>query len=197
MKRGFKNITGVILVCISSLLLQCSQQDKAAQNNSPSVIPKPTTVAYSSGYFTIDKNTTIAINSEELAEAANYLTNMIAEASSFAPEIKKQNGNEEHHTIVLQLVKQTGNEQNNKEAYSLKVTTDQVIISASGSSGIFYGIQTLRQLLPAAIEVKNKKTESWQVPVLSIEDNPQFAWRGMHLDVSRHFFSVEFVKTFI
>ncbi|HEY8934510.1 MAG TPA: family 20 glycosylhydrolase, partial [Cyclobacteriaceae bacterium] len=46
-------------------------------------------------------------------------------------------------------------------------------------------------------EVKNKKTESWQVPVLSIEDNPQFAWRGMHLDVSRHFFSVEFVKTFI
>jgi hexosaminidase len=73
-----------------------------------------------------------------------------------------------------------------------------VVIRAAEPAGVFYGVQTLRQLLPAELEA-NEPTPSaaWTIPAVAIEDRPRFAWRGMHLDVARHFFKKEFVKRYI
>jgi len=84
------------------------------------------------------------------------------------------------------------------EGYRLEVTPARVTIRALRPAGAFYAIQTLRQLLPPAILREAKVTgTAWRMPAVSIEDYPRFTWRGMHLDVGRHFMPKEFVKKYI
>ncbi len=84
------------------------------------------------------------------------------------------------------------------EGYTLKVTASSITIRANRPAGLFYGIQTLLQLLPNEIESKTPvKGVSWQVPCVDIVDNPRFAWRGLMLDVARHFFTKQQVEDFI
>ena len=84
-----------------------------------------------------------------------------------------------------------------KEAYSVDVTAENVIVKASSREGIFYAVQTLKQLLPTEVYGTSPVGQGWSLPCVSIADAPEFAYRGMMLDVSRHFFSVEEVKKFI
>ena len=85
-----------------------------------------------------------------------------------------------------------------KEGYRLQVDDQGVRIEANTTAGIFYGFQTLRQLLPAATESPTAVTGvRWDVPWVKITDWPRYSWRGMHLDVSRHFFGVDFVKEYL
>ena len=84
------------------------------------------------------------------------------------------------------------------EAYSIEVGSNRMVVRASGLSGILYALETLRQLLPAAIygqQVALK--ERWVLPACTIRDEPRFAWRGMHLDSSRHFWSIDEVKRYL
>ena len=81
-----------------------------------------------------------------------------------------------------------------EEAYNLKVTENQVIIYASGHNGFLYGLETIRQLLPVAMESKNVVSNmNWDIPNVEIKDSPRFKWRGFMLDVSRHFFDKDYV----
>ncbi|HEV7782925.1 MAG TPA: family 20 glycosylhydrolase [Chitinophagaceae bacterium] len=86
-----------------------------------------------------------------------------------------------------------------KEGYRLKVTTTGVSLIATDPAGIFYGVQTLLQLFPAIMASKGERPVrwDWSLPVVTIEDHPRFSWRGLMLDVSRHFFTVAQVKEFI
>lgn len=84
------------------------------------------------------------------------------------------------------------------EGYELQCTSDGVCIVAASDAGLLWGVQTLRQLLPAAMETGTAVSGiDWVVPSVHIVDQPRFCWRGGHLDVSRHFFDVTFVKRFI
>jgi len=84
------------------------------------------------------------------------------------------------------------------EGYKLSITGNGVVISAGEPVGIFRAVETIRQLLPAEIEEKNgKKAALLNLPAVTITDQPAYAWRGMHLDVSRHFFSIAYLKKFI
>src|SRR5579872_503813 len=95
------------------------------------------------------------------------------------------------------------------EAYTLVITPRRIEIKAGGSDGIFHGIETIRQLLPAAAErgkvgdpprlpaESRKVSDSLALPAVRIEDYPAYSWRGMHLDVSRHFFSIDYLRRFI
>src|SRR5262245_40504143 len=84
------------------------------------------------------------------------------------------------------------------EAYHLDVTRTRIAIRGAAPAGVFYGIQTLRQLLPPAIfREASVDGAKWDVPGVTIADQPRFAWRGAMLDVSRHFMPKEFVKKFI
>src|SRR5439155_1128821 len=84
------------------------------------------------------------------------------------------------------------------EGYRLDVTLGRVAIRAPQPAGTFYAIQTLRQLLPPAIFRQARvPTAVWTIPAVSIEDSPRFRWRGIHLDVARHFMPKEFVKKLV
>ena len=83
------------------------------------------------------------------------------------------------------------------ESYRLTIGDGEILIAAEGPRGFFWGVQTLRQLLPAEIEVKIEERSSISLPNIEISDAPRFAWRGLHFDVSRHFFSVGFIKKLI
>ena len=83
------------------------------------------------------------------------------------------------------------------EGYVLDATTTRIAISAKTGRGLFYGVQTLRQLLPPTIDAPGPSAGPLTLPAVRIEDAPRFRYRGMHLDVSRHFFSVDFVKRYI
>ena len=94
--------------------------------------------------------------------------------------------------ILLQLndsVKELGS-----EGYHLSVTPDRIIIESFTAAGVFYGYQTLRQLLPPAFEGNQDSINEWIVPSVDIVDGPRFTWRGNMLDPSRHFLPVEFIK---
>src|SRR5690606_17759378 len=80
------------------------------------------------------------------------------------------------------------------EGYRLSSTAGRVVISAPELAGLFYGVQTLRQLLPASVEYRAARRRVLQVPPVEIADAPRFGWRGLMLDVARHFFSVDDVK---
>ncbi|MGV3540317.1 MAG: beta-N-acetylhexosaminidase, partial [Rufibacter sp.] len=85
-----------------------------------------------------------------------------------------------------------------KEGYTLNVTSKEILIQANAPNGWFYGIQTLLQLLPASIESKRLQSQSsWAIPAVTIEDYPRFAWRGLMVDVSRHFFPKDIIKAYI
>ncbi len=180
-----------ILILISFLLMQCSKKNDDSVKGTLAIIPNPVTWKAGEGYFTIDKHTTLYVKgTEEARQVGKYLATIISAASSF--DITITDDGSHKNVIVLEIAPQK-----KKESYSLDITGDQITILATDAAGLFYGVQSLRQMLPANIEVKDKKTNAWQVPIASISDEPAFAWRGMHLDVSRHFFSVDFIKQFI
>ncbi len=85
-----------------------------------------------------------------------------------------------------------------EEGYRLTITKSGIELTARKAAGIFYGMQTLLQLLPPHIEMKHEdEPQEWKIPCVTIEDHPRFAWRGLMLDVSRHFFTVAQVKDYI
>ncbi len=84
-----------------------------------------------------------------------------------------------------------------KEGYTLESSPKGVVISANEPAGLFYGMQTLLQLLPAEIESKTVVNMPWTIPSVKITDYPRFGWRGIMLDVSRNFFTKEEVKRYI
>jgi hexosaminidase len=169
-----------------------------SQPNKILIIPEPVEIKQGTGEFEISSSTTFyfskldananaimgAIN-KDFSEAAGY--NFKAVSGGVAPK----------NSIQFKLVSQEDTAIGN-EGYRLDVSTDRIIISANKPAGLYYGMQTLLQLLPNEIEsnqlVNNVK---WTVPVVSIMDKPRFGWRGMMLDVSRHFFTKEEVKKFI
>ena len=84
-----------------------------------------------------------------------------------------------------------------EEAYTLTVTPDKVVVKAANRTGLFYAVQTLKQLLPATVYGTSAVTDEWTLPVVAITDAPRFGYRGFILDVCRHFFSVDEVKKYL
>lgn len=155
------------------------------------IIPKPLSLTQNIGAFVLHNNTGIvAPNQADWLQAIAFLQNKIKIAAGFDIAVnevaKKQNiVFEEDKTIT------------NKEGYRLDISKNQIIIKASTANGAFYAIQTLRQLLPNDIEATKVTDRRWIIPCCTIVDEPRYTWRGMHLDVGRHFFTVDFLKKYI
>jgi hexosaminidase len=104
------------------------------------------------------------------------------------------------NAIVFRLITFIAPDPLGSEGYTVRVDRDTVLIQASSGAGLFHGMQTVRQLLPYRVEDQHsayKSQVSWTIPSVSIEDMPQFRWRGSMLDVARHFFTVDEVKQLI
>ncbi|WP_395626350.1 beta-N-acetylhexosaminidase [Daejeonella sp.] len=179
---------------LSFLLLSCSV---FAQKHTPriAIIPEPVYLKSGSGYFKLPENITVyASNSAELQSVISIISQRIAPSTGYQVSSKKGSGQASINlTINDSYDSKLGN-----EGYHLNVTVFGVNITANKPAGLFYGVQTLMQLLPKEIESKQLiKHVNWQIPVVDITDYPKLGWRGLMFDVARHFFTKEEVKQYI
>lgn len=159
-----------------------------------SIIPEPVSMVESGGYYVLPEKITVSSPSlPEMDFTLNYLQEKLSTATGYEVNVNiKSKAN-----IALEL-NQRSNVTLGDEGYTLSVKADGIKITANKPAGLMYGVQTLMQLLPPQIESdKLEENVSWQVPQVEITDYPRVGWRGMMLDVSRHFFTVDEVKQFI
>ena len=161
----------------------------AGQTADFNIIPRPQQVNVSyDAPFTLSAKTVISLgtNSHNMKRNANMLASYIEQATGIRPAVGKgKNG----ATIVLTIDKTIAN----AEGYKLDADAKQIRITGASAAGVFYGIQTLRKSLPLV----NGKASKVSIPAVHIADAPRFAYRGTHLDVSRHFVTADSVRQFI
>lgn len=153
------------------------------------IIPQPEKVIPQKGEFQIKGTTVFFIQNQQLKNVAGYLNKKLTLAAGLSLKTVTQQPSGNYIALLLDPAVKS------KEGYQLNVSSGNITIKGSTTRGIFYGVQTLLQLLPAQIEspVRTKVTK-WAVPCIEVVDSPRFAWRGMLLDVCRHFYSVDFIK---
>ncbi|HEX2533736.1 MAG TPA: family 20 glycosylhydrolase [Chitinophagaceae bacterium] len=171
---------------ILSLFLISLAGAAPAQSLPVHIIPQPVSVIQKSGAFTISRSTVIATRNETDRKAARFLNDYLQAAYGFQLDVDRQESRN-----YIRLNTRTFIQAPDKDAYTLNVTKEGVTIEGDTHAGTFYGIQTLIQLLPV------EKSTSLLIPQVSVQDAPRFRYRGMHLDVGRHFFPVSFVKKYI
>ena len=177
---------------IFSLLLLLCFIKLDAQNNSLNLIPQPAEIVQKSGYYTLPKSTVVGFNKPESIGIAQKLAQKLSIATGYS--VKAVQGSRSQVQLNLNSAPdpKIGN-----EGYTLVSTSKGVVITANQQAGLFYGMQTLLQLLPKEIESKEVVKMKWTIPAVVITDYPRFGWRGLMLDVSRHFFTKEEVKQYI
>ncbi|MHA1443162.1 MAG: beta-N-acetylhexosaminidase [Candidatus Hodarchaeales archaeon] len=155
------------------------------------IIPQPVEVQENVGFFLLDSDTQILYHSE-FKNIVDYLLTMLRISSGYNLESEIYQ-KEESNSIML--IHDSRTDRMQKEGYALEVSSENIIIRSKSSNGIFYGIQSLRQLFPREIETKEKSVGiDWKVECLSVEDYPRFAWRGFMFDEGRHFHGIKVVK---
>lgn len=183
----------IIIGLISSILLvgiltSCaSNQPDESSKPMLNILPKPQSMEIGSGSFSFPDKPSVKIdpdiqNDEFLYEFLGHMVPELAREAAGPATIQLKKDE------TLDMV---------AEGYILEVHAEGIDIAARDDAGILFGLQTLRQLLPAHVEKGEADLSAHAIPVLKIKDFPRFQWRGMHLDVSRHFFPPEFVKQYI
>ena len=186
--KTFLSILSAATLFIGSMA--CTQQNETP-TNALAFIPQPKEMQVLSDQFQLTRRAGITIETPnpELERIAHYFNSKIAPATGFELRLK-QRGN-----IRFKLTDDTSL---GAEGYHLLVKHSGVTITAHQPAGIFYGVQTLLQMFPPEIRGKEEqKNKVWKIACVDITDKPQFAWRGMMLDVSRHWFTKEEVKKYI
>ncbi len=171
--------------CLLALAAACSSVQQSADYR---VVPLPNEITPMEGKaFILDNQVKILYpeGDADMQRNAGFLAGYVLESTGKTLAVEA--GATGSHAIVLRLGLQT----ENPEAYLLEVNEDQVTITGSSAAGVFYGIQTLRKSLPVA------KDAQVVLPPVRVNDAPRFAYRGMMLDVCRHFFSLDSVKRYI
>src|SRR5436309_179689 len=158
------------------------------------IVPRPVRFTPRTGTFTLTAATVI-VTDRGTRELGGTLADYLFPATGYRLAVR---ASAPAGTRVISLGLDTTLKALRDEGYRLEVTPARITIRALRPAGAFYAIQTLRQLLPLAILREAKVTgTAWRMPAVSIEDYPRFTWRGMHLDVGRHFMPKEFVKKYI
>ena len=179
--------------CLIALLVGSALGGGCAAPSRPSlaIIPLPAEMDIGRGGFDLDDGTHITLSDPadaELRRLANFWAQPVRAATGFDLPIAGEAGDATSNIISLQLSDAAAE---HPEGYRLTVTSGSVTLGAKTPAGLFYGLQTLTQLLPVG------DTNVWSMPAVQIADTPRFAYRGMHLDVGRHFFPVAFIKKYI
>ena len=162
------------------LLTACNSSiEKAIE---PTIIPKPLTQKTSTGVFVLNSDVYLSYD-PTLKEVSSYLISFLEETYEY--RLSSMKNSKKINLKIDDSIK-------NDEGYELKVEKNDITIRAKNSKGAFYAVQSLLQLLPI-----QTKSNSIEIQCLEIKDEPRFKYRGMHLDVGRHFFSVDFIKKYI
>ena len=172
----------LLFLSVSLLIFSLAQAQQTLH-----IIPLPVSVQQHDGSFLLDEKVAIQApaNNKAVAVIVQYFSNAVTQVSGYHLATTSSKG--KTIRFIIGPTTEVGD-----EGYKLSVTTKEIIIQANQPKGLFYGVQSLLQTLPAI-----RTNQLLQIPCMEITDYPQFKWRGMMLDVSRHFFSPELVKEFI
>jgi hexosaminidase len=170
---------------------------RAAERPGPALIPVPQKLELRAGNFRLTAQTRLVTDAAG-AEAGELLRQRLNVATGFAVKLEAGTPDKAATPGAILLTTNGAKATLGAEGYELNVTPEAVVIRAAQPAGLFYGTQTLLQLLPPDIFATNAVTRTgWPMPCVQIEDAPRFAWRGLMLDVSRHFQGKEFIKRYL
>lgn len=199
-----ENIFGKTCIILSLFLVLASckvvnEQEEQQEQEEISIIPMPASLQKNSETFRVTSKTRIVAQKDhaEALRMAHLLAQKFNKAAGYNLTVAEEAENDLGKDVIF-FTTENAAPSLGAEGYQLSVTQDAVIIKAPEAAGLFYGLQTVNQLLPAEIESPFRvENIVWQMPGVEIEDKPRFKWRGMHLDVCRHFMPIEFVKEYI
>jgi len=173
------------IIIALSLLIAEGGSAQTADSIMP-VIPKPVSIHRNEGVFSLSSATLIITSNRELRSEAELFNDFLQKRYGFRLRFSVT----KHRPAGAITLSIGTNVRKSAEGYTMSVKPSAITISG-GRAGVFYGLQTLMQLLPIG------KHDTIDVPCMDIDDAPRYAWRGMHLDVGRHFFPTDFIKKYI
>ena len=176
-------------------LVSCKPSGPPTDLGQEVIIPKPVSIAATGGRFSLTDESNIYVEGEELKQIGTYLADKLNPSTGFDIQVFSTNGAPEPGNIYMAI---SGvDDQLGEEGYELVITEELIKLSAPKPAGLFRGIQTIRQILPAKVERSTTQKGPWEIATGTIRDYPTYAWRGSMLDVARHFFGVDDVKRYI
>ncbi len=193
-----KNILKFAIVFIMTVMLSSCEKPVPMDLAKANLIPEPSKLTATGSSFELEDETVIYTQkgNAEVKKIGAYLADFLKPATGF--DLKTEEADKysnEDDAVFLML--DEGLKSLGDEGYKLTINEDNILLSAYKPVGLFRGIQTLRQLLPARIESDSQEQGPWLVATGTIEDAPKYGFRSVMLDVVRHFFSVDEVKRFI
>lgn len=181
-----KTITKILFISFLWIVAcQMPKKEVVFTENDLTIIPQPQSMVLGKGHFQFTQETVFVIDPVLMPARLPFLE-QFERASGFKFAIQKA-------AILTNSVVIDTDKSVPKEGYTLAVTPQQISIKAADYNGALYALQTLRQLLPNEVESSELVKRDWLVPAVTITDAPQYQWRGLMLDVSRHFFPKEYI----
>ncbi len=187
----------LLLTYSLSLSLTAQKMLPTVENTPLSIVPQPAKLTRTDGVFALTNRSQIIVPNGDIGfrRVAQLLADRL-KLDGTRVSVIDLNGSKSTSNVIF-FIKISENEVGT-EGYKLTVTPQQINISAATEQGAFYAVQTLFQMLPSDIfSDKTVRKIGWKVPCAHIEDRPRYAYRGLHLDVARHFFPVSFIKKYI
>ena len=181
-----KTITKILFISfLWAVACQMPKKEVVFTENDLNIIPQPHSMVLGKGYFQFTQETVFVIDPALMPARLPFLE-QFERASGFKFAVQKA-------AILTNSVVIDTDKSLPKEGYTLAVTPEKINIKAADYNGALYALQTLRQLLPNEVESSELVKRDWLVPAVTITDAPQYQWRGLMLDVSRHFFPKEYI----
>lgn len=187
-----KNFSRIFFTLCLISLVSCTSKQGEQYNEGINITPAPAEMTVTEGLpFRLKENVAFYAEDEKARTIAVFFAEKIRRSTGFNLTVKSHKPYHAHIKLALDDTIDI-----TEEGYILSVTQERIIINARTPQGLFYGMQTVMQLAPAEIEspVKVRTIKKWYIPAVEIKDEPRFGYRGMHLDVCRHFFDVDFIK---
>jgi hexosaminidase len=188
-------LTILFILIVMFSLTGCNIRSSSDKENVYAIIPSPVSIKEMQGNFSFTRKSKIVLSAvnDENKLAADFLAGLVKTPTGIVLPVVQ--GNKAVSGSVFMSIDTSVR---NNEGYTLKITPKRVIIKARTAVGFFYAVQTIRQLLPPDVEKDSVVSNLiLKVPSCEIADEPRFAYRGMHLDVGRYMFPVEYIKRYI
>lgn len=156
------------------------------------LVPRPVKATRTDGSYRITEQTAVVASDSSARQVATYALEEFGAAMEFDLSLSNSAS-----TDVIEFELRERGVETGEEGYELIVSPDGITLRAPSAAGLFFGVQTLRQLLPPKIESDSPEPGPWPIPCGRISDTPRFEYRGVHLDVARHFFTIDAVKRYV
>jgi hexosaminidase len=193
-----RNLYLLLMLSVVVLLQSCSVKKASpdAITRFNNIIPKPVEAVIEGNAFTITAKSKIVFEgNDEVQQIAASLAGKINPSTGFNLSVSPLTGTAEAGSILLTLA--GADATLGDEGYELSITSENIKLVANKPAGLFMGVQTLRLLLPEAVESGSTQQAVWEIATGTIRDTPIYSWRGSMLDIARHFLTVEDVKRYI